>query len=223
MPAIIALRNINKSYQTGDSRLQVLKDITLTVEKGEFLSILGPSGSGKSTLMNVIGCMDGWDSGEYFLADTAVDAGDEDGLSQIRNSKIGFIFQKYQLIPRYTVVQNVMLPLLIRGIPWKEATQLAAEQLALVGLESKLENRPNQLSGGQQQRVAIARALIAHPAVLLADEPTGALDSTTGGEVLALFQELSAQGNTIVMITHDHTVAKQGSRCVSIIDGVLHS
>ncbi|MEG1105087.1 MAG: ATP-binding cassette domain-containing protein [Oscillospiraceae bacterium] len=146
---------------------------------------------------------------------------DEDSLSQIRNSKIGFVFQKYQLIPRYTIQQNVMLPLLIRGISWTDAASAAASQLEQVGLSDKLHSRPNQLSGGQQQRVAIARALITRPAVLLADEPTGALDSATGAEVLALFKELNGAGNTIVMITHDIGVAKNASRCVSIVDGVL--
>ncbi|MEG1388742.1 MAG: ABC transporter ATP-binding protein [Angelakisella sp.] len=221
MEAIIELQDICKSYKTGDSELQVLKNISLTVAKGEFLSILGPSGSGKSTLMNVIGCMDSWDSGTYLLEDSPVFTNDEDSLSQIRNSKIGFVFQKYQLIPRYTIQQNVMLPLLIRGISWTDAASAAASQLEQVGLSDKLHSRPNQLSGGQQQRVAIARALITRPAVLLADEPTGALDSATGAEVLALFKELNGAGNTIVMITHDIGVAKNASRCVSIVDGVL--
>ncbi|MEG0944551.1 MAG: ABC transporter ATP-binding protein, partial [Angelakisella sp.] len=164
MEAIIELQDICKSYKTGDSELQVLKNISLTVAKGEFLSILGPSGSGKSTLMNVIGCMDSWDSGTYLLEDSPVFTNDEDSLSQIRNSKIGFVFQKYQLIPRYTIQQNVMLPLLIRGISWTDAASAAASQLEQVGLSDKLHSRPNQLSGGQQQRVAIARALITRPA-----------------------------------------------------------
>ena len=221
MSDIIKLDNICKSYTMGENSLQVLTNVSLTVETGEFLSILGPSGSGKSTLMNIVGCMDKLDAGEYFLDDIAVHLAEEKEIAMIRNQKIGFIFQKYQLIPRYTVQQNVMLPLLIRGVSWKDAGERAKEQLELVGLDEKLINKPWELSGGQQQRVAIARALITNPAILLADEPTGALDSTTGKEVLLLFKKLHDLGNTIVMITHDATVASKASRSIKIVDGVI--
>ena len=221
MKPIIELNSINKTYSVGEEKLQVLKDVSLTVNEGEFLSILGPSGSGKSTLMNIIGCMDSWDTGTYSLDGADISSCDDNALSAIRNEKIGFIFQKYHLIPKYTVLQNVMMPLLIRGMPWSEAAQAAACQLEHVGLSNRAAHKPKELSGGQQQRVAIARALITSPAVLLADEPTGASDSATGQEVLALFEGLNKQGNTIVMITHDLSVAKKAQRMVNIIDGVL--
>lgn len=205
----------------GENSLHVLKDVSLQVERGEFVSILGASGSGKSTLMNIIGCMDTLDTGRYTIDGISVEQSEPDVLAAIRNEKIGFIFQKYHLISKYSVLQNVMMPLLIRGTDRKSAQEKAEEILEMVGLEQRKIHKPNELSGGQQQRVAIARALITHPAVLLADEPTGALDSRTGQEILALFRDLNRQGNTIIQITHDSNVAKAGSRILTLKDGVL--
>lgn len=218
---MICLEDVNKSYRMGENSLHVLKNVSLQVERGEFVSILGASGSGKSTLMNIIGCMDTLDTGRYTIDGISVEQSDPDVLAAIRNEKIGFIFQKYHLIPKYSVLQNVMMPLLIRGTDRKSAQEKAEEILEMVGLEQRKIHKPNELSGGQQQRVAIARALITHPAVLLADEPTGALDSQTGREILDLFRALNRQGNTIIQITHDNNVAKVGSRILILKDGVL--
>lgn len=218
---IINMTAINKSYHMGEETLQVLNDIHLSVEKGEFLAILGPSGSGKSTLMNMIGCMDIADSGEYYLDGIPVHQAKDTKLNRIRNQEIGFIFQKYHLISTYTVVQNIIMPLLIRGMGHKEAEESCMETIQMLGLGNRLGHKPSELSGGQQQRVAIARALVTKPAVLLADEPTGALDSTSGVEVLKLFEKLNKIGHTIVMITHDLEVAKTARRTVRIIDGQI--
>lgn len=218
---IIRIRDLHKSYGSGDNRLEVLKGISLEVNDGEYLAILGPSGSGKSTLMNIIGCMDRGREGEYWLTDERIDKMDDAQLTRVRNQKIGFIFQKYHLISKYTVLQNTMLPLLIRGMSRKKAAGLSMERLRLLGMEDRAEHRPGELSGGQQQRTAIARALVGSPRLLLADEPTGALDRATGEEVLGLFQELNREGNTIVMITHDLHVARSAKRIVRIIDGEL--
>ncbi|MBD5145566.1 MAG: ABC transporter ATP-binding protein [Ruminococcus sp.] len=221
MENVIELTNIRKSFPMGDNVLEVLKGISLTVKKGEFLAVLGPSGSGKSTLMNVIGCMDKFDSGEYFLDGEAIHGMNDSKLTRIRNEKIGFIFQKYHLINKYSVLRNVEIPLLLRGYSQKQASAAAEEKLARLGMEKRLAHKPNELSGGQQQRAAIARALVGKPALLLADEPTGALDSATGKEVLELFSELHREGNTIVMITHDLNVAKSAERIVHIVDGEI--
>lgn len=218
---IIELNNINKYYRIGQNSLHVLKDISLTVEKGEYLAVLGPSGSGKSTLMNIIGCMDKADSGEYILDGEMIHQAEEADLTRIRNEKIGFIFQKYHLIPTYDVLQNIVMPLLMRGMTLKEAHQMSMEVIDMLGLTERIRHKPNELSGGQQQRVAIARALVGQPAILLADEPTGALDKSSGAEVLRLFQRLNDMGNTIVMITHDLTVAEHARRVVHIVDGEL--
>lgn len=218
---MICLEDVNKSYQMGENSLHVLKDVSLQVGHGEFVSILGASGSGKSTLMNIIGCMDTLDTGRYTIDGISVEQSEPDVLAAIRNEKIGFIFQKYHLIPKYSVLQNVMMPLLIRGTDRKSAQEKAEEILETVGLEQRKIHKPNELSGGQQQRVAIARALITHPAVLLADEPTGALDSKTGQEILTLFRDLNRQGNTIIQITHDSDVAEVGSRILILRDGIL--
>lgn len=219
MSNIIEITNINKSYNVGSEKLHILKNVSFNVKKGEFISVLGPSGSGKSTLMNIIGCMDNFDNGSYILDDKDITTSNDDALALIRNEKIGFIFQKYHLIPKYSVIQNVMMPLLIRGVNRETAREKALEKLRLVGLEDRIKHKPNELSGGQQQRVAIARALVSNPSVLLADEPTGALDSETGKEILSLFKELNSQGNTIIMITHDKSVANHSDRTISIVDG----
>ncbi len=218
---MITLKDINKFYVMGENKLHVLKDVNLNVEDGEFVTILGASGSGKSTLMNIIGCMDTMDSGTYSIGDKEVHLCSDDELARIRNEKIGFIFQKYHLIPQYNVLQNVLMPLLIRGMARKEAIDVAEENIKMVGLWDRIHHKPNELSGGQQQRVAIARALVTKPEILLADEPTGALDSKTGKEILELFKELNEAGNTIVQISHDINVARAGKRIVYLEDGIL--
>lgn len=222
MEPLLSLKHINKSYQLGEESVQVLFDINLQVYPGAFIAILGPSGSGKSTLMNIIGCMDTADSGEYFLGGEAVHDAADAQMTRLRNQHIGFIFQRYQLIPKYDVLQNTILPLLIRGVPRREAVERATEKLTMLGMAERLHHKPNELSGGQQQRVSIARALVGNPTVLLADEPTGALDSRTGEDVLRLFQELNDMGNTILMITHDVHVGQKAQRIVRIIDGRLY-
>ena len=219
---MIKMKNINKGYMLGEEKLPILKDIGFSVKKGEYVAILGPSGSGKTTLMNIIGCMDVMDSGEYYLDGMAIHATDEEDLTDIRNNKIGFIFQNYQLIPTYNIMQNIVMPLLMRGMSYKDAEKECMEIVRLLGLEERLNHRPSELSGGQKQRVSIARALVGKPAILLADEPTGALDQSSGRDVLKLFQELNDMGNTIVMITHDLNVAKSAKRIVRIVDGQLY-
>ena len=223
MEPIIQMTGVNKYYQVGEEKLHALRNVSLTVDRGEFLAILGPSGSGKSTLMNIIGCMDTADSGSYLLDGSEINAMKDQQLTQVRNEKIGFIFQKYQLIPKYSVMQNICMPLLIRGRSQREAEESSAETIRLLGLGERVTHKPSELSGGQQQRVAIARALVGKPSILLADEPTGALDSTTGREVLELFIRLNELGNTIVMITHDEKVARYAHRVVRIVDGELRT
>lgn len=222
MEKIIEMKQIDKFYQIGQSQLHALKQVSLTVEKGEFLAILGPSGSGKSTLMNIIGCMDNPDGGTYMLDGIAVHTAREKQLTEIRNKKIGFIFQKYHLIQTYNVLQNIVMPLLMRGMTLKEAQEASIDTIKMLGLEERIQHKPRELSGGQQQRVAIARALVGEPAILLADEPTGALDQASGKEVLRLFERLNQLGNTIVMITHDLSVAQHAHRIVRIVDGELY-
>ena len=221
MSEIIRMEKINKSYRMGEESLHVLKDISFVVEKGDYLTILGPSGSGKTTLMNILGCMDTFDSGTYQFEDIELDKCTNNQLSWIRNRKIGFIFQKYNLIPQYTALQNIIMPLLIRGMSRNEAVKKADETISLVGLSDRVLHKPNELSGGQQQRVAIARALVTEPSLLLADEPTGSLDSATGKDILALFQKLNDNGNTIIVISHDSKVAGQSKRVISIFDGKM--
>ncbi|MGL5381885.1 MAG: ABC transporter ATP-binding protein [Culicoidibacterales bacterium] len=221
MQTILQMKAIVKTYQMGDEEQQVLNHIDFNVVQGEFVTILGPSGSGKSTLMNIIGCLDVPTSGVYDLNGNDVANMDEETLSEVRNREIGFIFQQFQLLPRLSALDNVELPLIYAGVPEKERKQRARAMLEKVGLGTKLKNKPNQLSGGQQQRVAIARALVTQPTILLADEPTGALDQKTGVQIMDLFQELHAEGKTIVMITHDEKIAQHGSRIVKILDGSL--
>ena len=221
MGAFFEMRNVNKFYPMGDEQAHILKDICLSLNEGEYLSVLGPSGSGKSTLMNIIGCLDTASSGSYTLIGREIDDLDETELARIRSREIGFVFQNSQLLPRLTAQKNVELPLIYAGVPPKERRHRAKEMLDRVGLSDRREHYPNQLSGGQQQRVAIARALVSNPSILLADEPTGALDQKTGRQVMALFQELSAEGRTIIMITHDMNIAAYARRVVHIIDGEL--
>ncbi|WP_026393449.1 ABC transporter ATP-binding protein [Acetobacterium malicum] len=218
---ILEMKKLVKTYIMGEEEQMVLKGIDLDINRGDFLSVLGPSGSGKSTLMNIIGCLDVPTSGTYYLSGELIRDLPEVDLSHIRNREIGFIFQQFQLLPRLSAQKNVELPLIYAGVPEKERQARSAHILERVGLADKMNNRPNQLSGGQQQRVAIARALVTEPTILLADEPTGALDQQTGHQIMALFKELYQEGKTIVMITHDADVAKNGSRIVRIVDGNL--
>ena len=213
--------NVNKYYPMGDEQAHILKDVNLSIGAGEYLSVLGPSGSGKSTLMNIIGCLDTASSGSYTLEGQEIEDLTEVELAQIRSSKIGFIFQNSQLLPRLTAEKNVEVPLIYAGVPPRERKRRAREMLERVGLSDRMQHLPNQLSGGQQQRVAIARALVGNPTLLLADEPTGALDQKTGRQVMALFQELNREGRTVIMITHDMNIAAYARRVVHIIDGEL--
>nr|WP_269320645.1 ABC transporter ATP-binding protein [Bacillus sp. UNC41MFS5] len=215
------MEHITKTYFMGDENQVVLNNINLTVNRGDFVAILGPSGSGKSTLMNMIGCLDSPTSGDYILSNQKVDELDESALAVIRNQEVGFVFQQFQLLPRLSAIQNVELPLIYSKVSEKARKQRARDMLTRVGLGEKLHHRPNQLSGGQQQRVAIARAMVTEPTILLADEPTGALDQKTGQQIMELFHELHEEGKTIIMITHDIEIAKNASRIVHILDGNL--
>ena len=215
------MRKIVKQYLLGDEIMTVLHEIDLDVREGEYLSVLGPSGSGKSTLMNIIGCLDLPTSGEYILRGQAVEDMDEKELARVRSREIGFIFQNSQMLQRMDAMQNVELPLIYAGVRPRERARRAEEMLVKVGLQERLHHLPSQLSGGQQQRVAIARALVTDPSLLLADEPTGALDQATGRQIMQLFHELNEDGHTIIMITHDVHIARNARRVVNIIDGVL--
>ena len=218
-PAIIRLENIFKIYGSGETEVKALNDVTLIVREGEYCSIMGPSGSGKSTAMNIIGCLDRPTSGSYYLDNVNVAQMDDTQLAHIRNKKLGFVFQQFHLLPQLTALENVTLPMVYASLPKNERLEKAAEALKRVGLGNRLENKPNQLSGGQQQRVAIARSIVNRPVVLLADEPTGALDSRTTQEVLDIFGELNASGITVVMVTHEPEVARQTERIVWFRDG----
>ena len=215
------MEKINKIYQMGQQQAHVLFDVDLSIEEGEYLSVLGPSGSGKFTLMNIIGCLDTATSGTYILNGREIEDLGESELARIRFREIGFIFQNSQLLPRLTALKNVELPLIYAGVSPRERRKRALNLLEKVGLSDWRDHFPNQLSGGQQQRVAIARALVGNPSILLADEPTGALDQKTGRQVMALFEELSQEGRTIIMITHDMHIAGYARRIVKIVDGVL--
>ncbi|MDI9482847.1 MAG: ABC transporter ATP-binding protein [Bacillota bacterium] len=221
MQTVLSMRNICKSYYIGTGELKVLKNVNLSIEKGDFLSILGPSGSGKSTLMNIIGCLDTPTSGEYILSGRNILNMDEFELALVRNREIGFIFQNFCILPRLTALQNVELPLVYSGMPLSERKMKAMEILERVGLPDKMHSLPNQLSGGQQQRVAIARAMVTDPSILLADEPTGALDQKTGDQIVSLFEQLNRDGITIVMITHDCNIAVRARRIIHILDGIV--
>ncbi|ANF98341.1 ABC transporter ATP-binding protein [Paenibacillus bovis] len=216
---LIRIENLEHGYMMAGQRMLVLQGISFTIDHGEFVAIIGPSGSGKSTLMNMIGCLDLPNEGNYLLDGQNVRKLSDNRLARIRNEKIGFIFQNFNLLPKLSAIENVELPLIYRGISYRERKQKAAEALTRVGLEERMHHRPNQLSGGQQQRVAIARALAGQPPILLADEPTGALDPKTGKEVMQMLQSLNAQGHTIILITHDLEIAEQAKRVIRIHDG----
>ena len=218
---LLEMRGINKYYPMGEELSHVLKDVCLSIEEGEYLSVLGPSGSGKSTLMNIIGCLDTASSGRYVLHGREIEDLSEAELAAIRSREIGFVFQNSQLLPRLTALKNVEVPLIYAGVSPGERRKRACAMLERVGLSDRMAHYPNQLPGGQQQRVAIARALVGNPSLLLADEPTGALDQKTGRQVIALFRELNEEGRTIIMITHDIHIAANAHRTVHIIDGEL--
>ncbi|MBE7017523.1 MAG: ABC transporter ATP-binding protein [Ruminococcaceae bacterium] len=218
---ILQLEHIYKNYSRGKNSVPVLKDICLQVEKGEYLAIMGPSGSGKTTLMNLIGCLDVASEGSYLLDGQDIGAMDDNALADIRNKYIGFVFQNFYLLPKMTALDNVALPLLYAGVPQKQRRERAAEALKSVGLEDRMNFMPNQLSGGQCQRVAIARAIVTNPSLLLADEPTGALDTTSGNQIMDIFHSLSENGMTIIMITHEQAVAERANKIYRILDGCL--
>ena len=221
MEHLIELRDVYKIYQMGDEAVHALDGISLTVDPGEFVAIVGSSGSGKSTAMNIIGCLDVPTSGTYYLGGRDVSAMNDDQQAEIRNKMLGFIFQQYNLIPKLNVLENVELPLLYAGVPERERRDRALQALERVGLAGKYKNRPNQLSGGQQQRVSIARALAGQPSVILADEPTGALDSRTSREVLNFLRQLNREGDTVVLITHDNSIAVRARRIIRLQDGKI--
>lgn len=218
---MIELNNIYKLYEMGGETVTALDDITLTIQDGEFTSIMGPSGSGKSTLMNMTGLLDTFDRGEYILNDINIGEYSDKELAQIRNKQIGFVFQSFNLMPRLSVLQNVMLPLVYAGVSLSERKERATAALERVGLDDRLNHRPNEISGGQKQRVAIARAIVNDPAVILADEPTGNLDSTTAEEIMRIFQELNREGSTIVMVTHEREIADYTKKIIHLRDGKL--
>lgn len=223
MANIIDMRQITKNYYLGDNIVQALRGIDFQVEPGEFVAIMGPSGSGKSTLMNLIGCLDTPTSGEYFLDGVDVSKMSDDELAAIRNKKIGFIFQTFNLLPRADALHNVELPLIYAGVPANIRKQRALDMLNQVGLGDRIHHKPNELSGGQRQRIAIARALINHPSLILADEPTGNLDSKTGEEIMQLLEKLHTAGNTIILVTHEDFIAAYAKRVVHLFDGKISS
>jgi putative ABC transport system ATP-binding protein len=223
MRDVILIHHMCKSYQMGQNTLQVLRNLDLKVQKGEYLALMGPSGSGKSTLMNMIGCLDKFDSGTYELNGIDVSKLDDNELADIRNKEIGFIFQTFNLLPRYTALQNVELPLVYAGISQKVRSEMALHVLHQVGLGDRVTHKPNELSGGQRQRVAIARALVNNPSIILADEPTGNLDSVTSDDIMKLFEELHHKGNTIVVVTHEEEIARHAKRIIRLKDGQIES
>lgn len=221
--ALISMRNIWKTYEMGQEELHALRDVSFEVQKGEYVAIIGPSGSGKSTLMNLIGCLDTPSQGEYWINGQLVSAMSDDELARIRNKEIGFVFQTFNLLARATALHNVELPLIYAGLKAVERDEMARAALQSVELGDRIGHRPNELSGGQRQRVAIARALVNHPSILLADEPTGALDTKTSHEIMALFEKLHSDGNTIILVTHEHDIAARAHRIITIRDGRIES
>ena len=223
MRDIITLKNINKDYFIGKIVVNALQGIDLTIKEGEYVSIMGPSGSGKSTLMNILGCLDTLTEGEYILNDRDVSSLNDNELAEIRNGEIGFVFQTFNLLPKYSALENVMLPLVYAGIGKTERLEIGTDILNSVGLDTRMEHKPNELSGGQRQRVAIARALVNKPSIILADEPTGNLDSKTSVEIMGLMEEIHKKGNTIILVTHEEEIAEYSHRIIRLRDGFVES
>lgn len=223
MSKVIELHNIVKNYQIGSVIVRALRSISVDIHTNEYVAIMGPSGSGKSTLMNIVGCLDTPTKGTYILNGTDVSKMDDDRLAEIRNKEIGFIFQTFNLLPRYTGLENVMLPLIYAGVPKAEREKMAKATLDQVGLADRMSHKPNELSGGQRQRVAIARALVSKPSIILADEPTGNLDSKTSADIMALLDEIHAKGNTVIVVTHEEDIARHSHRIIRLMDGEISS
>ena len=223
MREIIRIEDVKKYYQVGNQVVKALDGVSLSIGQNEYVAIMGPSGSGKSTLMNILGCLDVPTEGEYFLSDTPISQMDDNELAEIRNKEIGFVFQSFNLLPRYNAIDNVALPLIYAGCPKKERSGRAVGALRDVGLEERMEHKPNELSGGQKQRVALARALVNPPAIILADEPTGNLDTKTSVDIMNLFEEIYKEGNTIILVTHEEDIARYARRIVRLRDGKIES
>ena len=221
MENVISFEKIVKNYYIGSIVVEALRSVDLDIKQNEYVAIMGPSGSGKSTLMNLVGALDTPTSGQYILSGTDVSKMDDDRLAEIRNQEIGFIFQTFNLLPRYTALENVMLPLIYAGIGKSERVEIASKTLDEVGLGDRMEHRPNELSGGQRQRVAVARALVNNPSIILADEPTGNLDSKTSIDIMKLFGQIHSRGNTIILVTHEESIARYAHRIIRLIDGMI--
>ena len=220
---LISIKKLNKTYIMGAEKVEALKDVTLEIAKNEYVALMGPSGSGKSTLMNLLGCLDSPTSGEYWLNGIEVSTMDDGDLAEVRNKQIGFVFQTFNLMPRLSALENVALPLVYAGIGREERLEKARKTLEAVGLGDRVTHRPNELSGGQRQRVVVARALVNDPAIILADEPTGNLDTKTSYEIMGLFEQIHKAGNTVILVTHEHDIAKHAHRIVRLRDGLIES